>query len=165
MGGRVRQAIISGLSVVVSATLSFLMKPLFPAGDWRWGIIVAVGSFVAWLLWFTDPKRRWESFRVSHDGREVAKKIARIPNRHTDRADAIYRAYKSLPSELKQFSEEADYGYWYWLHTHWPDRATQFASELHGGSLYETWKGRTRHLGINYGWRPWWKRVWARLRW
>ena len=160
-----RYALISGFSVIASAAGSFFMEPLIPLGDWRWLVIAAIGFLVAWLLWFTDPKRRWQSFRVSHDGREVAKTIQQIPKRHTERAEAIYQAYTNLAPELKQFPEQADYGYWAWLKVHWPDRAVQFGQNNLHMSPYNIWKERAKQIGINYAPLPWWKRVWARLRW
>ena len=160
-----RYALISGFSVIASAAGSFFMEPLIPLGDWRWLVIAAIGFLVAWLLWFTDPKRRWQSFRVSLDGREVAKTIQRIPKRHAERAEASYLSYTNLASEVKQFPEQADYGYWTWLNTHWPDRAVQFAQNNLDMSLYNIWKERAKQIGINYAPPPWWKRVWARLRW
>ena len=160
-----RYATISGLSVATSVAASFFMEPIFPLGDWRWLLIAAIGLLVAWILWFTDPKRRWQSFRVSLDGREVAKKIQRIPKRHTERAEAIYLAYRNLNSEVKQFPEQADYGYWIWLNTHWPDRAVQFATNNLHMSLYDAWKERAKQIGISYAPPSWWKRVWARVRW
>ena len=160
-----RYATISGLSVVTSVATSFFLETIFPLGDWRWLLIAAIGLLVAWLLWFTDPKRRWRSFRVSPDGREVAKTIQQIPKRHTERAEAIYQAYTNLAPELKQFPEQADYGYWAWLKVHWPDRAVQFGQNNLHMSPYNIWKERAKQIGINYAPLPWWKRVWARLRW
>ena len=141
------------------------METLIPLGDWRWLVIAAIGFMVAWILWFTDPKRRWQSFRVSLDGREVAKTIQRIPKRHAERAEAIYQAYTDLAPELKQFQEQADYGYWTWLNMHWPDRAVQFARDNLHLSLHDAWKERAKYTGIRYARSPWWKRVWVRLGW
>ena len=162
-----RYALISGFTVIASAAGSFFMEPLIPLGDWRWLLICAIGFLVAWLLWFTDPKRRWQSFLVSHDGREVVKKIRRIPKRHTERAEAIYQAYTNLPSKLKQFPEQADDGYWAWLNEHWPDRAVRFARDTLHLPMYDAEKERAQYTGRRYARSrsPWWKRVWARLRW
>ena len=146
---------------------SFFMEALIPLGDWRWLVISAIGLMVAWLLWFTDPKRRWQSFQVSHDGREVGEKIRRMPKRHTARVEVIYQAYTNLAPELKQFSKQADYGYWAWLNEHWPDRAVEFAQDAMHLSLYDAWKEHAKYTGIRYARSrsPWRKRVWARLKW
>ena len=134
--------------------------------DWPWYIHagISLGFFVfAYGCVVLHNRRDWQS---RHDGREVAKKIRRIPKRHTAHAEAIYQAYTNVAPELKQFQKEADHGYWAWLNEHWPDRAVRFGTHNLHLSLHDAWKERARYTGIHY-YRsrfPWWKRVWAKLR-
>ena len=155
-----RYAIISGLSVIASAAVSFFMEPLIPLGDWRWLVIASIGLLVAWFLWLTDPNRRRQALTISADGREVARKIGRLRKRHRDRVDELYLAYKAIPPGDKQFSERAAYAYWNWLNAHYPERATQFARE-NLGIAHEGWQESMMDPFAE----PWWKRAWASLRW
>ena len=137
--------------------------------DWPWYIHagISLGFFVVAYGYVVLHNRRERQPRVSHNGREVAEKIRRIPKRRTEGAEALYQAYTNLAPELKQFPEQADYGYWAWLNEHWPDRAVRFARDALHLSLYDAWKERAIYTGIRYARSrsPWWKRVWARLKW
>ncbi len=128
--------------------------------DWRWLVIAGISALVAWVLWFTDPKRRRHAFRVSADGREIATKIRRLRKWDRDRVDELYLTYKTISSEVKQFPERAAYAYWRWLKTHYPERATQFKRENHG-ILYEGWTESV----FDPPPRSWRERVWERVRW
>ena len=134
--------------------------------DWPWYIHagISLGFFVVGYGCVV-LHNRWQP-RVSHDGREVAKKIRRIPKRHTERAEALYQAYTNLPPECKQFRKAADYGYWAWLNEHCPDRAVLFAQDTLHLSRRDAGKERAKYIGIQYyrSLYPWWKRVWMRLR-
>ena len=158
-----RYAVISGVSVVAAAAASFFMEPIFPLGDWRWLVIAGIGSLAAWLLWFTGPKRLLP-LRVSHDGRKIAKRIRRA--RNADYAEAIYESYRKLPPEVRQFSEEAERGYWMWLEEHDPEHALRFATRRLKMPLRDVMRHRVKRTGERYDRArlPPWRRAWARLR-
>ena len=132
--------------------------------DWPWHIHagISLGFFVV-AYGCVVLQNRWQP-RVSHDGREVAEKIQRIPKRRTEGAEALYQAYTNLAPELKQFPEAADYGYWAWLNEHWPDRGVRFAQDTLHLSRHDAWKEHAKYTDIRYARSrsPWWKRVWAR---
>ena len=146
-------------SMAVEAAVSSL--------DWPWYIHagISLGAFVVVYVGVVVQNRKQP--RVSHDGREVVKKIRWIPKRHPERAEARYQAYTNLPLELKQFPEQADSGYWAWLNEHWPDRGVRFAQDTLHLSRHDACKERARYIDIRYARSrsPWWKRVWARLTW
>ncbi len=158
-----RYAAISGLTVIASAAASFFMEPILPLGDWRWLVVAGIGYLVAWLLWFTGPKRLLP-LRVSHDGRKVAKRIRRV--RNADYAEAIYESYRKLSPEVRQFSEEADRGYWMWLEDHDPKHALRFATRRLKMPLRDVMRHRAKRKGERYDRArlPPWRRAWVRLR-
>ena len=120
------------------------MEPILPLGDWRW---LVIAGLVAGLLWFTGPKRLLP-LRVSHDGRKVAKRIGRA--RNTDYAEAVYESYMKLPPEVRQFSEEAERGYWMWLEERDPEHALRFATRRLKMPLRDVMRHRAKRKGERY---------------
>ena len=153
-----RNALLSGLSVIVSTAISFWLEPLMPLGDRRWLVVAAMGTAVGIGLWLTDPNHRKQP-TISSDGREIAKKIGRMGKRQAAQVDRLYRAYGRLPATHKQFPDRADSGYWRWLNEHDPERAVQFARARHGPAC-TGW----REDAVDLTPEPWQKRLWERIR-
>lgn len=159
----------AALFVVAVMAATFLIEPIFPLGDWRWGVVLMAATLAGLWAQKRGERRRRMALAVSSDGRQLARDLQRLKKRHRDRADHLYAAYRSLPDESKQFPHAAEYGYWMYLMTHFPDRCPEYAKANPGADdrtfegwqayavsdpLPPTWWERTRALlGRTFIWR------------
>ena len=100
-----------GEFLVTGAVSELLFERLLSLGDWHWLPVTGIGLGGIRLLSIAGSKRQLP-LRVSHDGRKVARRLRRV--RRADYAEAVYESFAKLPPADRQFSEEAEHGYWMW---------------------------------------------------
>ncbi|MCY3656222.1 MAG: hypothetical protein OXG95_06380 [Chloroflexi bacterium] len=95
--------IVSLCSAVAVVSVTFLVEPLFPLGDWRWAV-VAIGAMVPVAFVYRDTIRgaaRWRP-RVRPNGSDHEERLRAIETRHhtADLADALARELAKRVHEL-----------------------------------------------------------------
>ena len=165
MGLFARKCIVIALCEIAIILSVLWVTVKFPnAPHWILLVLAIVALAAAVSVWNLPA---WKRHGVPHDGRVIARKLARIPKRRTEAAEALFEAFGSRPPEFKQFPEEADRAWFEWLSAHWPDRARKFGMHTLGMSLRDIGREGAKQTGLRYARSrfPWWKRVWARLKW
>ena len=77
-----RKSFVSVLLIILSIGVGFLVEPLFPLGDWRWGVVIAFAALGIVFLYLPEIRQHFKTYAWD---RPTSRKRKESPLRHTQR--------------------------------------------------------------------------------
>lgn len=100
MGPAARKCIVIALCEIAILLLGLWVAVKFPdAPHWILLVFAVVALMAAVVVWNLPAWKRYSA--APRDGRELAKKLARIPRQRIEDAEALFEEFCSLPPEFK----------------------------------------------------------------